>query len=133
MNIVSKVLCEEIRQEANGKFMLLGVYRPSKIVNNLPKENRWKDPMRFFLFAGVEIDRANDFGQYLIRSSSSNGESLIQDIPLVIKQEGDSYVQLPICILMNMKGVGDITVNIYKENSSEPVIELGRFSVIEND
>jgi hypothetical protein len=133
MNTVSKIICEEIRQEANGKFMLLGVYRPDRIANNLPKEVRWKEPMQFCLFAGVEVDRARDSGQYLIRSVSSNGESLMQDIPLVIKQEGDSYVQLPIIISMNMKGAGDISVNIYKAGSFEPLLELARFSVVETD
>jgi hypothetical protein len=109
MNTVSKIICEEIRQEANGKFMLLGVYRPDRIANNLPKEVRWKEPMQFCLFAGVEVDRARDSGQYLIRSVSSNGESLMQDIPLVIKQEGDSYVQLPIIISMNMVNILALT------------------------
>lgn len=133
MHVVSKVLCEEFRQEVTGKYMLLGVYRTCRAVNNLPKEKRWKDPMRFCFFVGVEVDRSNDAGSYFIRSTSSNGESLMQDIPLKINPEGDDFVQLPIIVLMNMKSAGDIVVNVYRNGDSEPLAELGRISVCEMD
>ena len=55
------------------------------------------------------------------------------DIPLEIKAEGDDFVQLPIRVIMDMKGPGEIIVNVCKVDSDEVYCELGRFSVVEMD
>ena len=133
MQVESKVLSEEFRQEANGKYMLLGIYRTGKVVNNLPKEKRWKDPMRWCFFAGVTLDRSVDANHYVVRSISTNGVSLMSDIPLEIRAEGDDFVQLPIRVIMDMKGPGEIFVNICKADTGEVYCELGRFTVVEID
>ncbi len=133
MQVESKVLSEDFRLEANGRYMLLGIYRTGKVVNNLPKEKRWKDPMRWCFFAGVKLDRSIDANHYVIKSISANGKSLMPDIPLEIKEKGDDFVQLPIRVIMNMKGPGEIIVNICKVDTGEVYCELGRFTVVEND
>lgn len=129
MQLESKVLCEEFRQEVNGKYMLLGVYRSVVVVNNFPKERRWLEPMRWCFFAGVNLDRKKDAGRYVIRSISESGNSCMPDIPLEIKADGDDFVQLPIRVIMNMKEAGEIVINIYKEGSEEVYFELGRIFV----
>ena len=133
MQVESKVLCEEFRQEANGRYMLLGIYRTGRVVNNLPKEKRWKDPMCWCFFAGVKLDRSVDANHYVVRSISTNGTSLMSDIPLEIRAEGDDFVQLPIRVIMDMMGPGEIIVNVCKVDSGEVYCELGRFSVVEMD
>lgn len=133
MQVESKILSEEFRQEANGRYMLLGIYRTGRVVNNLPKEKRWKDPMNWCFFAGVKLNRSVDANHYVVKSISTNGTSLMSDIPLKIKAEGDDFVQLPIRVIMDMKGPGEIIVNVYKADSDEVYCELGRFTVVEND
>ena len=133
MQVESKVLSEEFRQEANGRYMLLGIYRTGKVVNNLPKEKRWKDPMCWCFFAGVKLDRSVDANHYIVKSVSTNGKSLMPDIPLEIKTTGDDFVQLPIRVIMDMKGPGEIIVNVYKVDCDEVYCELGRFTVVEKD
>jgi hypothetical protein len=133
MQVESKVLSEEFRQEANGKYMLLGIYRTGRVVNNLPKEKRWNGPMCWCFFAGVKLDRSVDAGHYVVKSISTNGSSLMSDISLEIKAEGDDFVQLPIRVIMDMKGPGEIIVNVCKVDSGEVYCELGRFTVVEND
>lgn len=133
MKVESKVLSEEFRQEANGRYMLLGIYRTGKVLNNLPKEKRWKEPMRWCFFAGVRLDRSADANHYVVRSISTNGTSLMADIPLEIRAQGDDFVQLPIRVIMDMKGPGEIIVNVCKVDTGEVYCELGRFAVVEND
>ena len=133
MKVESKILCEEFRQEANGKYILLGIYRTLRVVNNLPKENRWKNPMCWCFFAGVKLDRLIDANHYVVRSTSTNGASLMSDIPLEIRKEGDDFVQLPIRVNMSMNGPGEVIVNVCKVDSGEVYCELGRFTVVEKD
>ena len=40
MQVKSFVLCEQIRQENTGKFMLVGVFGTDVIENNISQENR---------------------------------------------------------------------------------------------
>lgn len=133
MQLESKILCEEFRQEAGGKYILLGVYRTLSVANNIPKENRWKEPMRWCFFAGVNLNRTHDAGHYIVKAESNSGTSLMPGIPLEIRAEGDDFVQLPIKILMDMRCSGEIVINAYKTDSTEVYCELGRFSVKDAD
>ena len=50
MQVKSFVLCEQIRQENTGKFMLIGVFGTDVIENNIPQENRWNNPLFFGVY-----------------------------------------------------------------------------------
>ena len=67
MKVKSFVLCEQVRQENTGKFMLIGVFGTDAIVNNLPTETRWINPVFLSIFSTLEVDRETDAGLYIVK------------------------------------------------------------------
>lgn len=131
MQVKSFVVCEQIRQENTGKFMLIGVFGTNTIINNLPADKRWVNPVFLSIFSAIEVDRETDSGLYIIKDEVDNGVSLTPEMILEIKKDGASYIQLPLTTTLSLKGSSNIRLNIYKKDSMEFVAELGRFSVIE--
>ncbi len=131
MQVKSFVVCEQIRQENTGKFMLIGVFGTNTIVNNLPADKRWVNPIFLSIFSAIEVDRKTDAGMYIIKDEVDNGISLVPEMALEIKKDGASYIQLPISTALSLKGSSNIRLNIYKKDSMEFVTELGHFSVVE--
>ena len=131
MQVKSFIVCEQIRQENTGKFMLIGVFGTNTIVNNLPADKRWVNPVFLSIFSAIEVDRETDSGLYIIKDEVDNGLSLAPEMVLEIKKDGASYIQLPLTTTLSLKGSSNIRLNIYKKDSMEFVAELGRFSVIE--
>lgn len=131
MQVKSFVLCEQIRQEINGKFTLIGVFPTETILNNLPAENRWNNPVVFSILSALQINREIDAGFYIVKVEVSNGITLTPELTLEIKKDGASYFQLPMNIAMSLKGPSDVHLNIYRKDSMEFVTELGHFSITE--
>ena len=131
MKVKSFVLCEQIRQENTGKFMLIGVFGTDAIVNNLPAETRWINPVFLSIFSTLEVDRETDAGLYIVKDEVDNGKSLVPEMTLEIKKDGATHFPLPLNVGLLLKGPSNVRLNIYKKDTMELVAELGRFSVIE--
>ena len=131
MLVKSFVLCEQIRQENTGKFMLLGVFGTDTIVNNLPAESRWANPMFFSALFALEIHREKDAGLYSVRVEADNGNVLTPELTLEIKKDGSSYLQLPLNIALQLKGPSKVRLGICRKDSAELVAEIGRFKVVD--
>lgn len=130
MQVKSFVLCEQIRQENTGKFMLLGVFGTDVVVNNMPADDRWKNPLVFGALFALKIDREVDAGLYSVKVETNNGMVLSSDLTLEIKKDGASYIQLPMNIALLLKGPSEVSLVIYKKDSPEVVAEVGKFSVL---
>lgn len=133
MQVKSFVLCEQIRREDSGKFMLLGVFGTDVIVNNLPTETRWANPLLFSSLFALKIDRAVDAGLYLVKAEVNNGIVLTQELTLEIKSDGASYLQLPMNFALKLNGPSEVRLNIFKKDTLELVAELGQFTVINSE
>lgn len=131
MLVKSFVLCEQIRQENTGKFMLLGVFGTDTIVNNLPVESRWANPVFFSALFALEIHRETDAGLYSVKVEADNGGVFTPELTLEIKKDGASYLQLPLNIALQLKGPSKVRLNIYRKDSAEHVAEIGRFEVVD--
>lgn len=133
MKVKSFILCEQIRRENTGKFMLIGVFGTETIVNNLPAETRWANPIYLSIFSTLEVDREIDAGLYIVRDEVENGKSLAPEMTLEIKKDGASYFQLPLNIALSLNGPSKVRLNIYKKDSMELVTELGQFSIVDGE
>lgn len=133
MKVKSFVLCEQIRQENTGKFMLIGVFGTDTIVNNLPVGTRWANPVFLSIFSTLEVNRETDAGLYIVRDEVDNGKSLAPEMTLEIKKEGASYFHLPLNIALSLKGPSKVRLNIYKKDTMELVTELGRFAIADGE
>lgn len=131
MKVKSFVLCEQIRQENTGKFMLIGVFGTNTVVNNISAETRWINPVFLSIFSTLEVDRETDAGLYIVKDEVDNGKSLVPEMTLEIKKDGASYFPLPLNVGLSLKGPSNVRLNIYKKDTMELVAELGSFSVIE--
>lgn len=130
MQVKSFVLCEQIRQENTGKFMLLGVFGTDVVVNNMPSAERWKNPLFFGSLFALKINRETDAGLYSVKVETDNGTVLSSELTLEIKKDGASYIQLPMNVALLLKGPSEVHINIFKKDSLELVAEVGRFSVL---
>lgn len=130
MQVKSFVLCEQIRQENTGKFMLLGVFGTDVVVNNMPAADRWKNPLVFGALFALKINREVDAGLYSVKVKANNGTVLSSELTLEIKKDGASYIQLPLNIALLLNGPSEVSLVIYKKDSSDAVAEVGKFSVV---
>ena len=130
MQVKSFVLCEQIRQENTGKFMLIGVFGTDVIENNIPQENRWNNPLFFFFYFALKGDRAIDAGFYTVKVEVDNGVVHTPELTLEIKKDGASNLQIPMSIALMLNGPSEIRLNIYRKDSMELVAELGKFSIV---
>lgn len=129
MLVKSFVLCEQIRQENTGKFMLLGIFGTDVVVNNMPADTRWQNPLFFSALFALKIDRETDAGFYSVKTETENGTVLSSELTIEIKRDGASYIQLPMNLALQLKGPSEVQIHIYKKDSLELVAEVGRFSV----
>ncbi|MBO7550182.1 MAG: hypothetical protein J6T62_05420 [Fibrobacter sp.] len=130
MQVKSFVLCEQIRQENTGKFILLGVFGTDVIENNIPQENRWKNPLFFGVYFALKVDRAVDAGFYTVKVEVDNGVVQTPELTLEIKKEGASNLQIPMSLALLLKGPSEVRLNIYKKDTLELVAEPGKFSIV---
>ena len=130
MQVKSFVLCEQIRQENTGKFMLIGVFGTDVIENNIPQENRWNNPLFFGVYFALKVDRAIDAGFYTVKVEVDNGVVHTPELTLEIKKDGVSNLQIPMSIALMLNGPSEIRLNIYRKDSMELVAELGKFSIV---
>lgn len=125
------LMCDEVRQENNGKFMLIGLYTPNIAVGSLPS---LIPSLTFFQY--LEADRLGTFSQRIALNSLETGKVIASNTSmLVVQPQGDQPSPWTVLsginfrnLMIDRAGAYNLTVNF--EGQSEPVIH--QFDIILN-
>lgn len=128
MKVTSFILCDHIRKEDTGRFILLGVFPTLNVVNDLPIQNRWNQFFTFFFYVGLTFDRSKESGLYrIIATSRSNGKRYLL-VNLDIKEEGNDSIGLSLVAHLEFTNADIVDVEIFKADDDSKKIEVGSFS-----
>jgi hypothetical protein len=110
------LLCDEVRQENNGKFMLIGVYTPDVAVPQLPVVLK-----QLTFFIALDDDRPD---QHQIRFELQHLESGLKIAQGMggFQAQRPGYLALPIGIgPLQIASAGAYTFSLYFDNSNSPI------------
>lgn len=118
------ILCEEIREEINGKVSLMGVYRDE--LTFLDEGNPWPRPLRHAVYLRIRKLPATNIK--LLLSIESGGQVLFDHLgsydhmPEAPKEE----VALRASLVVNVPGYGELITRIRMESDAGEVLEKTR-------
>lgn len=128
---MSFVVCEQIRKEESGKFILLGVFTSNRIHNNAPIDLRWKQLYAFSFLVAISLNRQTDTGSYYVQLRILNKNEQTTIMHLDIKAEGNDYFCFPLSVLIAFTGPDTAILEIIRENDKTQSMEVGRFEFID--
>jgi hypothetical protein len=110
------VLCDEIRQEVNGKFILLGVYMPDMTLSQLP----FVIPALTF-FVVLESDRPGNYQARFSLESLESGQKLFEGMGAVgFAKPGTGVLPIGVRnVMIQMAGTYVFTLNL--EGQKDPI------------
>jgi hypothetical protein len=117
------LVCDEVRQEINGKFIILGAYTPDMTIPQIP----FALPSLTF-FIGLESDRPGNFGMRFSLEHLESGQVIAQGMGNIgFQKPGVGPLPLSLKnVLLHNAGTYVISLNI--DGQKDPI--TSSFSVI---
>ena len=110
------VLCDEVRQENNGKFILIGVYAPDMTVTQLPAT------LAFLTFFVVMTDDRPDQHQFRLQVANLETGQVVAQGMGGFQSQRPGMVVLPIRIgPIQFASAGAYTFSLNMDNERDPI------------
>lgn len=117
------LMCDEVRQENNGKFLILGLYTPNMTIMSLPAV---VPSLTFFQY--LEADRPGTVTQKVSLQSLETGKTIASTTNMInIQPQGDQPFPMTVLNAIGFRSVmfdraGTYSFNVTFEGQSEPII-----------
>lgn len=125
------LMCDEIRQESNGKFILIGLYTPNIAIMSLPSVI---PSLTFFQY--LEVDRPGVVSQRIALNCLETGKIIASSNAMLnVQVQGSQSLPLTVINAINFRNVmfdraGAYNLTVTFESQAEPLIH--QFDVILN-
>lgn len=126
---VSAIFCDEIRQENNGKYILIGVYTSGMVVRNFPVNQRISALVTFHeappsnLMFTLKTPSVAEFGQLEVEMEVDDGSSgpyMIPLPPLPILVSGPDLLQLEVKMGEETVIAGQMRISLVSDTKAFP-------------
>jgi hypothetical protein len=118
------IMCDDVRQENNGKFILIGMYSGGMTVPMIPIS-----PPVLTFYVAVEIDRPGDYPFRMKLIHLETGKSIVDGSgQMQAQRPGRGQLIIPFRNL-EFQAMGSYTFSIQMSDSNEPLV-VYQFDVI---
>ena len=110
------LVCDEVRQEANGKFIIIGLYTPDMTIPQIPFG---LSALTFFM--GVESDRPGNFQMRFALMHLDSGQNIVEGVGAVgFQKPGLGTVAIPLRNV-GVPNAGTYVFSLTFEGQKDPI------------
>ena len=124
MQINNLIVCDDIRQEVNGKLFLIGVYNDLVLKLN-PDQVKWPYPMKLAFFSRFLFDRKDEIPDYFVFNFIHN-QKVFWDMKgkVLVKDKSSSLDMILFANQFPIQAIGEITFKIEFLKNQQTIAEI---------